>query len=117
MILSEIKDKINLSGELNLHQKRNVLFRRIEAWRAVQDIYCPGTVTLRKTEVEAENTELLLPSALPSHILVSSTAQQVLVIERKLRRAQMEDALSDLRHWRRALHQVTQFKNLNTRGK
>ncbi|THH17670.1 hypothetical protein EUX98_g9084 [Antrodiella citrinella] len=83
--------KNTLAEDVSIQQRRNTLWRRIQAWRLIQDIYCPG-------------------------LLLSATAKKVFSIESRLRRAQLEDALADVRHWRRALYKVAEFKKLNVKG-
>ncbi|KAH8069588.1 hypothetical protein BXZ70DRAFT_1013367 [Cristinia sonorae] len=114
VLQKEIKDKTREG--VSLQQKRNTLLRRIMAWRLIQDVYLPGAASLRKPDLMAEEMDLLFPSALPVAFLVGDLAEQVTNIEFQLRRAQIEDALSNLRHWRRTMEKVTQFKNLNVRG-
>lgn len=106
----------NLGEDVDLQQKRNTLTRRIHAWRLIQDAYTPGTTELCLVDVQPEDANLLLPLVLPRRLLVSVTAKKVRSIEQQLRQAQLEDALADVRHWRRALFEVAEFKKLNTRG-
>ncbi|KAH8089855.1 hypothetical protein BXZ70DRAFT_909950 [Cristinia sonorae] len=114
VLRKEVKDKTREG--LSLQQKRNTLLRRIMAWRLIQDVYTPGAAPFRKSDVVAEEANLLFPSELSAASLVGEIANQVLALETKLRRAQMEDSLANLRHWRRTMEKVKEFKNLNVRG-
>ncbi|KAJ2924239.1 hypothetical protein H1R20_g12855, partial [Candolleomyces eurysporus] len=107
----------------DLEDKRTALRRRINQWREVQLVYAPCVVTQLPNSDEseglalntpAENIPLLLPSALPPSLQVSVS----LLVEKecKLREAQCDDALGEIRRQRRILTGLVQFKKLNLAG-
>jgi hypothetical protein len=73
-LLDESKGKKTTLKAANLQEKRNVLHRRIEAWRVVQAVYMPAVNELFSSSddgVNAERKELRLPSAIPSALQVT----------------------------------------------
>ena len=86
------------TGSADAYNKRNVLRHRIENWRVTQDIYMPGLAELRAmdmTSIPSESMPLYLPSSLPCGLrqTVASLAEK----EQRLRLAQADDALTELR--------------------
>ncbi|RXW12428.1 hypothetical protein EST38_g13424 [Candolleomyces aberdarensis] len=107
----------------DLEDKRTALRRRINQWREVQLVYAPCVVTRLPTSDEseglaldtsAENIPLHLPSALPPSLQLSIPL--LVEKERKLREAQCDDALGEIRRQRRILTGLVQFKKLNLAG-
>ncbi|TCD59870.1 hypothetical protein EIP91_011272 [Steccherinum ochraceum] len=115
-LAAEIAVHGDVDDDLSVTQKRIALAKRIQGWRLIQDVYVPHAAALRDLTLESESANLLLPSSLPLSGAGSATVKQLATIEAKLRLAQLDDALSDLRHWRRTLVKVTDFKNKNVRG-
>ena len=59
---------------------------------------------------------LYLPSSLPPHIRNLPEMMDVCNLERRLREPQADDALVDVRHQRRIIQGLWQFKKLNISG-
>lgn len=88
-------------------ETRTTLKRRIECWRLVQDVYIPVARGLRAATIDPsslkdeptppERLRLLLPSSLPPSIRFSPALASLVDKEFRLRRAQAQDALRDLR--------------------
>ncbi|KAJ2911924.1 hypothetical protein MD484_g8492, partial [Candolleomyces efflorescens] len=108
----------------DLEDKRTGLGRRINQWREVQVMYAPCIATLLPSatvdETEGqqrttpEDLALYLPSALPATL--RSTIPLLVEKEKKLREAQCDDALGEIRRQRRILTGLVQFKKLNLAG-
>lgn len=110
--------------------KRTALYRRIEVWRGIQDIHMPTVAPLRAQDAavassapsartttwQAENALLLLPSSLPASHRTADFLKPLLQKERRLRLAQLSDALDDIRHLRRILAGVTDYSWRNGTG-
>jgi len=107
----------------DLQEKRNTLACRIQQWREVQLAYMPSVATLvvRSTtssnELEgnlAENVPLYLPSGIldATRQLITHVADK----ELRLRIAQADEALEDVRRGRRMITGLVQFKKLNISG-
>jgi hypothetical protein len=108
----------------DLEDKRTGLGRRINQWREVQAVYAPcvapllPSATVDDTEGQQRTTPedlaLYLPSALPTTL--RSTIPLLVEKEKKLREAQCDDALGEIRRQRRILTGLVQFKKLNLAG-
>ncbi|KAI0686904.1 hypothetical protein C8T65DRAFT_590675 [Cerioporus squamosus] len=126
-----------------IQEKRNVLTRRIETWQGMQDLHmpiipqfrssaqtgavpppAPGATTMSSTpsdttptshSLDPENVHLWLPSALPP-VLRASLPPGLSDKERRLRIAQADDALEDIRRLWRILVGIADFKRLNISG-
>jgi hypothetical protein len=106
------QDDTTLHQAAELQEKRNALHCRIQKWREVQELYMPGVVGLlamNDTEdpIQPETTPLYLPSAMPPHVIVSAGLTE---IETKLRLAQADDALGELRRLLRILRGLLDYK-------
>lgn len=81
-----------------LQEKRNALARRIATWRHVQDRYMPGIYTEARARVQSElhpEDQLLF---LPSHVTPPrASISHLRIIETRLRVAQADDALTEIR--------------------
>lgn len=110
-----------------MHEKRAALLRRIDIWRRTQLKHTPHAANLvaESTAVDenglprlemAENFPLFLPSSFPAHIRSLSEMAQVCEMEKKLRYAQAEDALVEIRRQRRIVQGLWQFKRINVSG-
>ncbi|KAJ2911563.1 hypothetical protein MD484_g8853, partial [Candolleomyces efflorescens] len=103
----------------DLEDKRTALRRRINQWRDIQWVYAPCVISLLPSvdgtdDTAAENAELYLPSSIPASL--HSTVPLLIERERKLREAQCDDALAEIRRQRRILTGLVQFKKLNLSG-
>jgi hypothetical protein len=122
----------------DLEETRTSLRNRIRQWRQVQLVYTPSVAPLvveslaASSSVEAlatspnvddvlpmepaESIPLYLPSSLPEHIRQLPELATLLEKERRLRVAQAEDALAEIRHQRRIISGLWQFKRFNIDG-
>jgi hypothetical protein len=110
----------------DLEVKRTALRNRIQQWREAQLVYmpCVGSLLLQtlapaadSPSVEpAESIPLHLPSSLTLSLRQSPELPAVIEKERRLRVAQADDALADVRHQRRIISGLWQFKRLNVDG-
>jgi hypothetical protein len=110
----------------DLEVKRTTLRNRIQQWREAQLVYmpCVGTFLVQaltaiadSPSVElAESIPLHLPSSLPQTLRQSPELSEVIEKERRLRVAQADDALADIRRQRRIISGLWQFKKLNVDG-
>ncbi|KAJ2921118.1 hypothetical protein H1R20_g15975, partial [Candolleomyces eurysporus] len=108
----------------DLEDKRAGLARRINQWREAQLVYTPcvaGQLPSTRSDnaegdqsVTPENLPLCLPSSLPSSL--RATIPILIKKEKKLREAQCDDALGEIRCQRRILTGLVQFKKLNLAG-
>jgi hypothetical protein len=67
-------------------------------------------------ETFAENTPLFLPSSLPPHIRNLPELQDICQLERRLREAQADDALAEVRRQRCIIQGLWHFKKVNVSG-
>jgi len=109
----------------DLESKRTVLRNRIQRWRTVQLIYMPCVGGLlpsliagtSESPIEpAESLPLHLPSALPPRLRQSPELSNIVEKECRLRVAQADDALAEIRRQRRIISGLWQFKKLNVDG-
>ncbi|TFK80022.1 hypothetical protein K466DRAFT_504583, partial [Polyporus arcularius HHB13444] len=139
------KNSSGTDGSLaEIQEKRTTLKRRIDTWQALQDLHMPIVPQFRhsgdpaaltaiieaaavrpappppppptsNTKVKAEDISLWLPSALPPR-LRATLGPGLVNKERRLRIAQADDALEDIRRLRRILTGIADFKRLNING-
>ena len=118
----------------DLEEKRTSLRNRIQQWRQVQLEYTPCVAPFlvqppsltglteypddnESLSVEpAEFIPLHLPSSLPQHLRQLPELASVLENERRLRVAQADDALAEIRRQRRIISGLWQFKKINVDG-
>jgi len=113
----------------DLEEKRHTLLYRITQWREVQLAYIPAAgplVAMTASEVLshsdgensvlAENLPLFLPSSLPLDIRTTRSCTQSMSHEARLREAQADDTLADIRHSLRIIAGLWQFKRQNVSG-
>ena len=117
----------------DIQDKRNALQRLIHNWREVQLVYTPHVASLisqsspqpetTSTTTNAtlpttlpENVPLFLPSALPPHLRALPELNEICRLERRLREPLADDALAEIRHHRRVIQGLWQFKRLNVSG-
>ncbi|KAH9914777.1 uncharacterized protein BXZ73DRAFT_92737 [Epithele typhae] len=127
------------SSQAAVQEKRNTLKRRIDAWQILQHVHmpvipsnmttiphapvppsmvAPALETPRGSTTEntpAEDIDLLLPSALPTPFRVS-LHPTLLDKAQRLRLAQADDALDDIRRYRRIITGIKEFNRLNISG-
>ncbi|KAI0073201.1 hypothetical protein K474DRAFT_1722408 [Panus rudis PR-1116 ss-1] len=127
----------SLDEQTHIQQKRNTLYHRIQTWRNTQNIYMSFVPILRsETEPSAEDALEIVPAEelrlyLPSSFQIYSNStsgspslaylelpyfKSLMEIERRLRIAQLNDTLDEIRRYRRLLTRVTQFKTMNVSG-
>lgn len=122
-----MKGKATSKQQADIQDKRTTLLRRIQRWREVQLTYipCVGPIlaaalctqeTDGPTPDLAELTPLHLPSALPRHLCDAHNLGTVVEKEKRLRIAQADDALAEIRRQRRIITGLWQFKKLNVAG-
>lgn len=118
MLLSKgKKTKKTTHQDAEVQEKRNALWRRIHLWLDVRKIYIPTLPALINSDNTPEITEtslpecisLKLPSAMPPS-LRTSCLYGLPEKEQRLRLAQAEDALSDLRRQLRITMGLWQYK-------
>jgi hypothetical protein len=109
----------------DIEEKRASLLNRIQRWRQVQLIYMPGVGALLAQALTAasdsqlrelaESIPLHLPSSLPRGLRTPDISA-ITEKECRLRVAQADDALADIRRQRRIISGLWQFKKLNVDG-
>ncbi|KAI0062049.1 hypothetical protein BV25DRAFT_1870510 [Artomyces pyxidatus] len=123
----EAKTKI---GKAGLQDKRNALQHRVKAWRSIQLIYMPVASVLmakeanalgpeeiaRETRSNIENEKLWLPSAIPKEMWASGLTPNITQKAIRLRRAQAEDALHEIRRHLRIRMGLVHYKRVFVAG-
>lgn len=111
----------------NIQEKQNSLAHRIQQLCEVQLAYTPNITTLLVSDLTnselpslsfetPESTNLFLPSSLPPKLRDNTTIKKIADKELRLRIAQADDSLADIRHLRRLITGLTNFKKLNVSG-
>jgi hypothetical protein len=104
--------------QAELEEKRNVLRRRIKSWLEIHGIYIPALLetahsdpgsTVPAAASPPENIPLWLPSELTPNLRAACLCG-LPEIERRLRLAQAEDALAELRRLLRVTMGLTHYK-------
>jgi hypothetical protein len=96
-------------------------------WRPIQLAYIPHVASLLPLVQDdtsngggnysnPESIPLYLPSSLPPEIRQRPELKEIHEAERRLREAQADDALADVRRLRRVIQGLWQFKKLNVSG-
>jgi hypothetical protein len=112
MLSAEAKKKLSTQEASNLLDKRNALRRHIEKWQEVQSLYMPGAVQPSSSSGFFERPEtipLQLPSGLPAAcrlMLPGGLVQK----ELRMRIAQADDALAELRKMLRVSMGLSYYK-------
>ena len=125
--IGSFKGKLTPHESADVQEKRNSLAHRIQQWREVQFAYTPTVATLLVSDLAnsglpspsfetPESTNLFLPSSLPSRLRDNPTIKKIAAKELRLRIAQADDSLADIRHLRRLITGLTNFKKLNVSG-
>jgi hypothetical protein len=106
----------------NFHDKRQLLRYRITKWQEVQEVYMPAVVELRHAAHRAssapdlvtqpERTPLYLPSGIPASTRLS-LAGSLAEKEQRMRLAQADDALHDLKRMLRITMGLWDYKRIN----
>ena len=113
--------------QLLLQQQRNSLWCSIESWREIQRVYLPFTSQYHEPTTQADDdTDALsskpeklllhLPSSLLASLKANADVKHLLEIETRLRVAQADDALEEIRRYRRVVTGVHHFKKANLSG-
>ena len=113
----------------DLEVKHATLWNRIQRWREAQLAYIPpvqcllaqspstaGSVDFNASTEPAETIPLYLPSSLPQNLQLLPELSTIRKKECRLRVAQAEDALADIRRQRWIISGIWQFKKLNVDG-
>ena len=129
MLSYEIKiiKKYETQNQLaDLEEKRRILISRINKWREIQLAYIPdiGSLVANTTSkllsaphsLAAEDVPLFLPSSISSDLQHNPGFLKTLAHEIRLRIAQADDALADIRHHLRIISGLWQFKKVNISG-
>ena len=125
--LSRTKGKKTSKQLADLEEKRSSLIRQIRIWRPVQLAYTPHVASLLPLVLgdtadgdgqysNPESIPLYFPSSLPSDISQRPELKDIREAEGRLREAQADDALADVRRLRRIIQGLWQFKKLNVSG-
>jgi hypothetical protein len=125
------------SENRDIHHKRVALYRRIHNWRQAQMVYMPCVASIlslttgtdgpesysssANTPAERiENAPLYfpssLPTSLPSQLRDTGLSPGLVAKEIRLRIAQADDALAEIRRCRRTLTGLVLFKKLHVSG-
>lgn len=126
-VLKKYKTQTQLA---DLEEKRRTLMMHINLWREAQLAYLPSTGSLvsmiytnllsevqsSKESLTAEAIPLFLPSSLLPNQQPSPAFAKCLSCEVRLRIAQADDALADIRHYLRVISGFWQFKKVNISG-
>jgi len=124
--LSKIKAKTS-KQKADVLEKRTAFLWQIHIWRQAQLIYTPEVATLLATSTAvdengsprvdvAEHVPLFLPSALPAHVRTSPGLAQVCNMEMRLRKADANDALSNIGRGRRNITRLWRHKKVHVSG-
>ncbi len=131
---ADIKDSTRphqtATSRAEVQELRNSLYCRIQAWRKIQDVYMPQVMTLREdngagqvddddvdvTVVPSELLELFLPSELSEELRDLPSLRDIASREARMRIAQAEDSLSNMRRRLCVLSEVFKFKEKQLSG-
>ena len=115
LLTEKVKCKLTMHEEADIQEKRNALRRRITLYFEVAKLYMPTLYEVAPknpsaTSVPSEKIPLRLPSSLPANLRASVCLYRLPDKERRLRLAQAEDSLSDLRRQLRITMGLWQYK-------
>jgi hypothetical protein len=108
--LSQIDGKTTTIQAADIQEKRNMLRRRIESWQQIQAVYMPAVVLDGCGMDQPERLPLQLPSSILSLSWSSSCDIGLVDKERRIRLAQAEDALAELRRHLRISSGLWKYK-------
>ena len=122
--LSRTKGKKTSKQLADLEEKRSALIRQIVIWRPIQLAYTPCVASLLPLDAvdsdsyycNPESIPLYFPSSLPPEIRQCPELKEIREVEQRLREAQANDALADIRRLRRVIQGLWQFKKVNVSG-
>jgi len=125
--LARTKGKKTSKQLSDLEEKRSALIRQIIIWRPIQLAYTPhvsALLPLVQGDVadtgghysNPQSTPLFFPSSLPPDLRQRPELNDICEAECRLREAQADDALADVRRLRRVIQGLWQFKKLNVSG-
>ncbi|KAA1479985.1 hypothetical protein DENSPDRAFT_789779, partial [Dentipellis sp. KUC8613] len=121
------KDDSTARKKVTLQEARNVLQHRIKNWRIVQAVYMPVVSTLIH-EAELSNPsnttsastpefeKLWMPSDVPSHLQRTGLASGLVEKEKRLREAECEEALHEIRRFIRIRMGLRHYKSVHVDG-
>ncbi|KAJ3509664.1 hypothetical protein NMY22_g16220 [Coprinellus aureogranulatus] len=118
-----LPNRITAKKDAEITERRTTLLRQILLWRKIQRAYMPDvndfidrTIgdTEKPEDIEVENINLWMPSALPEESRQS--INRIANAETSLREAQAYDAISEICRIRRVITGVTTFKRFNLAG-
>lgn len=114
LLKERVQPKSSTLQLVAVNEQRAVLHRQIRKWQLVQTFYLPAVSELPASEltedgevVHAEDILLYLPSGCPSTMTIP---QDLVAMEKRLRIAQAEDALTELRRLLRISCGLWQYK-------
>ena len=104
-----IQSKATVLQQAELQERRVTLRHRIERWQDIQASYMPSVMELRLTQdlQHPETIHLRLPSALHSRSILPYNLREK---ERRLRLAQAEDSLVELKRLLRISMSLQDYK-------
>ncbi|KAI0054817.1 hypothetical protein BV25DRAFT_1816493, partial [Artomyces pyxidatus] len=110
----------------SFREKQNILGRRIAGWRQIQQLYMPclSQLVAESTSDESgsadtdnpQTTKLYLPSQLPEELRASGCVSGLVDKELRLRRAQAEDSLHQVRRTIRMRLGMIHYKHVHVDG-
>jgi hypothetical protein len=126
------RKKTTTLAAADLQEKRNSLRHRIESWQDIQKVYMPCVERLREARAHSphtvsstpsgpssmasssplrpENVPLYLPSSIPRSLWTSGCSPGLVEKERRLRLAQADDGLDELRRQLRISATLIDYK-------
>lgn len=134
MLIWQASKKVTTLGAAELQEKRHALRRRIDIWRDIQKVYMPCIDQVRATRSTStsdapsvpstssttseapETTPLYLPSSIPEPFWSTGCILNIVHKERRLRLAQADDALNELRRQLRISATLVDFKKVQVGG-
>lgn len=119
-LITQMRGKQTSKQQADLQDKRTTLLRRIQRWREIQLTYvpCVGPIlaaalcmqdTDSPVQEPAELVPLHLPSSLPGHLRDTNDLSSIIEKEKRLRVAQADDALAEIRRQRRIITGLWHF--------
>jgi hypothetical protein len=114
-LLLKSKVKLTITEQAELEEKRNVLRRRITAFVELRNFYMPALTEItedsrKQTNTQPEAIPLWMPSSLPVSVRPTICSSTLIDTERRIRLAQADDALCELRRLLRVTKGLWQYK-------
>ena len=114
LLKERAQPKLSTLQSAEINEQRGVLHRQIRKWQLVQTFYLPAVSAWRAGEftddgdvVHAKDTLLYLPSGCPSTMAIP---EDLVAMEIRMRIAQADDALTELRRLLRISSGLWQYK-------